>query len=494
MHRLGPDLQGLGQDPRIARLWPLPIGATPAHTPPNPAWTAVAVSYRFCIAAFCLLTLLVPAGAAAQTYDRAEIEMFRNVRRLPNSLARYQYLVQLMPHLSASDRLAGEQLQAFALDELGMYNQAVLAFPLRSAQPDGLMLPQPAQWKGEDALNLIARLAAERRIVMINEAHHNAHTRQLTLALLPRLRAEGLTYFAAEALGDDDPALSQRGYPVRSSGSEYLREPVYGEIVREAIRLGFVLVPYDSDSNDPRAREAEQAENLYWKVFAKHPDARLFVQAGYAHIDKARGRLGEVDPMAMQLAKLTGLDPLTVDQTQFLESGTNTSDDYTILIRRFPSGLPEVLVDRATGKPWSAMPDRYDLNVILPAALNVNTFGQTLRSVFGQEQLENVEDASHLAAGSFITLNDMQRPAWLTLGGQRQPFLISTELCRNQVPCVVGAHYVDEPDAATAADRYAFITTYSRSSLYLRPGRYRLRAWNSDGKTLSERVVTVATH
>jgi hypothetical protein len=42
-----------------------------------------------------------------------------------------------------------------------------------------------------------------------------------------------------------------------------------------------------------------------------------------------------------------------------------------------------------------------------------------------------------------------------------------------------------------AADRYAFIETYGRSTLFLRPGRYRLRAWGVDGGTLSQRIIQV---
>ena len=446
------------------------------------------------IVAWCVLALLTSTSVVAQKYDKAELDMFQAVRRLPNALARYEYLVQLMPHLSAGDKLVADQFLSFALNELGVYNQAVLAFPLKSAQPPDLVLPRAAQWKGADALDVITKLAADRHIVLINEAHHDAHTRELTLALLPRLRALGFTYFAAEALGDDDPGLIKRGYPIKSSGTEYLREPIYGEIVREAIRLGFVLVPYDSRSSEMHTREAEQAQNLYARVFARHPDARLFVEAGYAHIDKARGRLGNVDPMAMQLAKLTGLDPLSIDQTQFLEAGSDRADAYHELMRRFPARAPEVLINRTSGKPWSAMPARYDLNVLLPIALTAGTFGGEQVSVFGGAQLDNVEDSARLApnSGALVAFNDFRRPNWLTLGRQRRAYSINTGLCRERVPCVISAHYVDEPDAAPAADRYAFISTFGRSALFLRPGRYRLRAWNVEGKTLSERIIQIA--
>lgn len=440
----------------------------------------------------CLTAWLIPAGVLAQSFDKTEIGIFHAVRRQPNALARYEYLLQRMPRLSAADQVIIGQFRAFALDELGLYIQAVLSFPLQSMQPPGLVLPDRAEWKRADAADAITQLAADRHIVMINEAHHNAHTRVLTLALLPRLRGLGFSYFAAEALSDDDPGLMQRGYPIRASGTEYLREPLYGEIVREAIRLGFKLVPYDSSSNDLQTRDTTQAENLFRKVFASDPHARLFVDAGYAHIDKATGRLGEIQPMAMQLAKLSGFDPLSIDQTQFLEHSLSGSDDYHVLISRFPTRSAEVLLSRTSNTPWSAQPKLYDLNVILPLALNVKTFGNGLRSTFGDAEPRNVRDTTELATDSLIALNDLQRPDWLTLGGQRVAFPIDTALCRRQLPCVIDAHYLREPDDATAADRYAFLEPYSRSKLYLRPGRYRLRAWNAAGKTLSGKIIDVA--
>lgn len=433
---------------------------------------------------------LISTGAIAQSYDQSELDLFQALRRQPNQLARYQYLAQAMPHLSASDQVVAGQFRSFSLDELGLYNQAVLGFPLKSEPPPGLVLPDHDGWKGADAVDVITKLAADRRIVMINEAHHNAHTRELTLALLPRLRALGFTYFAAEALGENDPGLMRRGYPVKTSGSEYLREPVYGEIVREAIRLGFILVPYDNSILDPQARDAAQAETLFQKVFARDPHARLFVHAGYAHIDKASGRLDNIEPMAMKLAKLTGLDPLSIDQIQFLESGLDTSDDYHVLIQRFPAQSAEVLINRVTGKPWSALPKLYDLNVLLPIALDVKTFGDSVRSPFSGYAYVN--DPTRLAMDSLTALNDLQRPKWLFLDGQRSPFPIDTNLCRRQVPCVISARYIGESNDATAADRYAFTEPYASSKLYLRPGRYQLRAWNADGRTLSEKVIQIS--
>ena len=409
----------------------------------------------------------------------------------PNELGRYGYLLQAMPQLDPTDKNLAQQYFAFSENELGLYGEAVRDFPLKSRLPAGIVLPAPPDWQVADALDTIVDLAAHRRVVMINEAHHDAHTRLLTLELLPRLRALGYTHLAIEALVEGDAALRRRGYPSGDSGSEYLREPVYGEIVREALRLGYVLVPYDPAGRDPDDRESQQARTLYDKVLAGNTNAKLLVHAGYAHIDKAPGRLIRLQPMAARLQELSGLEPLSIDQTEIMETGWNTTDLYHRLVARFPSKEPEILVDR-DGKPWSARPTLYDANVILPPSLSMAAFGNQQK--FGSALDAGTNMVSDTSRFSLLrqSLLHMQRPDWLRLGGQRRPYDIDTTLCRSTTPCLVEAHYAGEPDDATAADRYAFMKPAQATRLFLRPGHYRLRAWDLDGRTLSEREIDIS--
>lgn len=450
------------------------------------------MSARYLRAFFCSAMLLAAASARAQSYDQAAVRMFHALSERPDPLDRYLYLQKLNPQLSPANQGLAAQMSAFALAELGQYNRAVLVFPLKMSPVPGLELPDPRDWQAESALDVIARQAVGRRIVMVNEVHHNAQTRALTLQLLPRLRALGFTHLAIEALGDD-PDLTKRGYPVRSSGTEYLQEPLYGEIVREGLRLGFVLISYDDDAagGNTEAREVGQARNLVDRVFAKNPEARLVVTAGYAHVDKAVGRLGRARPMAMTLARLTGLDPLSIDQAQFLEAEWNADDDYHRLTALFPSDAPEVLVDKASGRPWSAAPKLYDITVISPRSLTLKALGaeEVDDPVHGRFRV--LSNGMQMDTQAFVAFNDMQRPAWLGLDGQRRPYPIDTRLCREQIPCVVDAHYIGESDQATPADIFAFLKPTSSTKLYLRPGRYRLRARTDQGRILSQSVVEI---
>ncbi|PXV56203.1 hypothetical protein SAMN04487785_12330 [Dyella jiangningensis] len=402
-------------------------------------------------------TAPAPDALRASTAISVKRDLFEEAAHLKNDLARYSYLREVMPQLTKDDRLIDQQLLATVEDELGLYDEAMLDFPFDNRVQTPVPLPAAADWAAADAATEIAKLATDRRIVMINEAHHDAHTRELTLALLPRLRAEGFTYFAAEALVNSDTDLMKRGYPIASSGSEYLHEPLYGQIIREAIRLGFKVVAYESEADLLADREAGQAQLLYREVFKNDPKARLFVHAGYAHIDKAVGNLGKtIKPMAMQLKQLTGFDPLSIDQTRWRDIGPMPKKDlYNQLIAAFPVDKPSVLLSRQNGSVWASDPDRHDVDVILPPS------------------------------------GHQRRPHWLTLGGTRQTRVISSDICQRQLPCVVEARFAKEGDDAIPADRYVFTANDTMNSLYLWPGEYKISSRDRNDRKLTEHNLTV---
>jgi len=432
-----------------------------------------------------LCLMAVPLTAIhAQHFSTAAVEMFRDLRQQPNDLARYVYLVNVVQDLSASERPLALQMFAANENELGLYNEALRDFPLKVHQSADDSLPTPADFKSADAVDEITKLTASRQLVLINEAHHDAHTRELTLELLPKLRAQGFNYFAAEALIDKDSALAKRGYPLKSSGTEYLHEPTYGEIVRTALRLGFKVVSYDVDERQQADREAGQAENLYKKVFAHDPNARLFVHAGYAHIDKAKGRLNNILPMAAHLKRLTGIEPFSIDQSQLREQVPRGDDAYDRLILEFKPSEPIVLVNRNNGIVWSQHPTWYDVNVLLPPSAQGSVES-------GYVQPSTIVHNSVDAGKMFHTIVNTRRPDWLSLQGQRFPVPINTNMCKVTIPCVVDAHYADETNDAVAADRYAFLHASAGTNLYLRPGKYRLRAWDIHDRTLAEQDITV---
>ena len=464
-------------------------------------------------------TMFVMVCADVRAVPATPRNLLAEMQPLKSDLARYSYLIGAMPKLPKADQSMAQQLLAFSESELGLYSEAVRDFPLRSRLPDRLVLPEATDWHAVDAVDAITAMARDRRLVMVNEAHHDPHTRVLTLELLPRLRALGFTYFAAEALDERDAGLMKRGYPVSRSGSEYLREPLYGDIVREAIRLGYIIVPYDVDGST-QEREEGQAKNLYERVFAKDPKAKLFVHAGYAHIDKQRDRLGAVKPMAMELARLSGIEALSVDQTDIREesprseelayrafqhalrkfetmvqpiqspSGTGPGDAprrpavdaYARLVDEFHPTHAIVLARNTDQAPWSARPEVYDLNVLLPPANDEP-------SDYAQGPI--MLDIDNRRTPVLPPANGGHRPGWLPLDGQRIALPVDSGSCKGSYPCLIEAGYAAESTDGVQADRYVFLRK-ARNTLFLRPGKYRLLTRDAAGRTLDERDIQVA--
>ena len=147
----------------------------------------------------------------------------------------------------------------------------------------------------------------------------------------------------------------------------YSNEPLFGEILREARRLGYTLVPYEAiGATSQDARETGQATNLRDRIFRDHPDARVLVHAGYSHIDES-GTLGGAKPMAVRFRELTGIDPLTVDQTTMREHATRDRErgEYRHVVDRAGWTMPFVLVE-PTGQAWTNRPGVHDDGI--PAA------------------------------------------------------------------------------------------------------------------------------
>ena len=208
----------------------------------------------FCVASLALvLAACAPSGPKpatsseenaldAQTSKAAFAQLNalqRHADTLPNALAVHDYFVTQHQRSGGLTRDFLAQVLAATDAELGNYESAVQEFSqrpiaLRSKVGD---LPDAGSFHASDAADAIVALARDRRIVMVNEAHHVGETRLLTLALLPRLRELGFTHFAVEGLDEHDRDLAARGYPAKASGP-YIREPLYGEIVRIALRSG----------------------------------------------------------------------------------------------------------------------------------------------------------------------------------------------------------------------------------------------------------------
>lgn len=168
-----------------------------------------------------------------------------------------------------------------------------------------------------DAIEAIKGLAKKHQIVMLNEAHHISYHRIFALSVAKILKGLGFNHIAVEAISEAN-FLNDAGYPITSTGY-YVADPEFAYFLREARKLGFKFIAYDSDDEN---REQAQSDNLK-KFIQENPNTKLFVYAGYSHI-RERSPSGTTKWMAERFKKDTGIDPLTIDQVggtpRFVES------------------------------------------------------------------------------------------------------------------------------------------------------------------------------
>ena len=317
--------------------------------------------------------------------------------------------------------------------------------------------PDPAaDLEAIDAIDAIVEASRGHRVVMLNEAHVASRHRALLGRLLPRLKAEGFTHLAAEAFDEGVTRLAPED-PLRFQHGWYLRDPVFAEAVRQARELGYSLVAHEQRDDQRSAepglsnaatvvREQAQADNLRAALEAD-PEMRVLVFVGYGHLRE----MGP--PFAARLKHDTGIDPLTIGQSQTGAWGPHTEDAPPVvaLLERFQPTAPVILV-AAGSKPASAATDAdltqegADLLVLHPA-------------------LPDVEG----------------RPGWLAADPARRPLRV--DIPSGSGPRLLQAIPAGEPDPAIPADQFLVADAGGPATLFLRPGPYRLRLETPTGFT-----------
>jgi hypothetical protein len=407
-----------------------------------------------------------------QAADKSD-GIMKDAQKQPGLLGQYEFM---QSHYDSNRERAfqlifGQYLSWFQT-YIGDYNAARRTFSIaQPVQSDDGPSPLSGGYQPRPAVDVILDLTKNRKAVFFNEAHSAPITRTLTIQLLAKLRAQGFNYFAAETLYTTDHDLQKRGYPTAQSGF-YVNEPLYGEMVRTALRLGFKVVSYDAENagvGDPRERAG--AENLYSQVFKHDPNARLVVNAGFAHIQKSGKYLGG-SSMVEFFQKISGIDALCIEQTMLIQHARSDQDhpNYLAATQAHHFAQPTVFVS-SDGKPWTLKPGEYDVSVFFPP--------------------QDIGDP---------------RPDWLTLGGLRSSYPVASDLCHNIFPCLIEARYANEGEDAIAADRVRMnvvsedASTANRivshhgeaqAELFLRPGAYRLTGMDKSGHTLSSHDISI---
>ncbi len=306
------------------------------------------------------------------------------------------------------------------------------------------------------ALEYIISAADQHPVIMINEGHHVPFHRNFVHALLQPLRKKGFKYLALETLFHD-AKINACGYPVFEDGY-YLREPLYAEMIRAAVQLGYTLVPYESEEKcDSKGKDKYYCDRLRDSTMAIHlsqiiqqdEQAKILVLAGYSHI-KESGR-PQKPRMAEYFRRLTNIDPLTIDQAN-MNDYLDPSLDHRFYLhaqKRYPFQEPTIFLKN--GQPWS-FTSAIDITLFSPPPVFENGRA-TFYSIYGKRQKINVNK-------------------W-----------------NIEEPYFVQAFYRKEKGNNIPADQTLIRT--GKESLYLFPGKYELRFLDRRGALMKRKKIKV---
>lgn len=205
----------------------------------------------------------------------------------------------------------------------------------------------------EKASKIILQEANKYTVMMVNEAHLYPQHRIFFKSLLSDLYNLGYKHLCMEDLVLPD-TLGYVKFPERNMGY-YIQEPCMGDLVREALKLGFILHSYDVPES--KYRDSLAAENIQHICYS-YPRDKVLVYCGFSHNMEHRSSTC----MASYFKRISGVDPLTIDQTVYCER--ELSIYYSQLLKYYDIRFPAVLL---SGDSIVAMNKKYcDIHVITP--------------------------------------------------------------------------------------------------------------------------------
>ena len=310
------------------------------------------------------------------------------------------------------------------------------------------------QHKFVDAATYIISKVSNHQIVMINEAHYLSLNRAFVISMLKRFYTAGYRYMPIETL-QYNAFKNNQTYPNYNTGV-YTREPLFGEMIREAKKLGFKLIAYEDTTSCEdkgkdryycnRRRDSIMAVNIA-AIFKTDPKAKVLVYAGHDHIHE--GSNNGWKKMAQFFKEMTGIDPLTIETTQQVDHFGLRQKEFAAVNETTKISNPVVALEN--NKPWHS--DFVDITVIFPEYLKENG-----------------------------------RPSYLSLNGRRKFCKLNS--LKTKPGQLVQAFYAREtPGIRIPADQFIFEN--QKDGLYLFKGKYELEIKDENGNLLKSTRIEV---
>ena len=270
-------------------------------------------------------------------------------------ITEYKFNSEIESELKADTTDWKYQISSTEYATKGSYKNAIKDSDLDNVSPPEVYSEKQLdsiklKYKTVSAKDYIIAQSKLNTVIIINEAHHVSSHRVFTKSLLQELYDNGYKNLGVEALGNGkemDSLLSKRMYPIQKTGY-YTKEPQFGNLIREALLIGYKLFPYETTNREGgKPREIAQAKNIQ-EMMEKYPDEKFLIHCGYAHV--LEGSIPDWEKtMAGRLTEYTGINPLTINQTFYTEK--SKKEYNSPLLNSLDIKNPSVLID-ANNKPF----------------------------------------------------------------------------------------------------------------------------------------------
>lgn len=342
-------------------------------------------------------------------------------------------------------------LAAWNYSFIGEYQKALEAYDKTSRKNDhpisdkevALLL---SDYKARPAAEYIIERSKSERIIIINEAHHQPLHRVFTASLLQGLYENGFRYLGLEALAEDS-LLNIRKWPQIGDGY-YTSEPQFGNLIREASRLGFTLFGYESTEKG-RERELGQARNILM-ILEKDPDGKILIHCGFGHVVED-GHPSWGKAMAGLVGELAGIDPFTIDQVEFSER--SQAEYESEFYKNLTIDRSTVFVDHRN-QPLHYRPDS--------AYVDISVFHPRTRFISG-------------------------RPDWLLRSNSWKAYKLEEDL-NLTFPCRIAAFHPDERMTDAVPVDLVELDAIDQKALILPPGDFILHIVDRTGNTKIKKI------
>ena len=317
------------------------------------------------------------------------------------------------------------------------------------------------------AIDRIVDAVADKRVVVLNEAHHISQHRLFALDLAIALRRLGFTHISLEAAQANAlDAFNTSGQPDSSLGY-YILDPEFSYFLRQAHRAGYQFYGHEQWRNDGQygnvydAREAGQA-NAVKRLLDQNPSYKVFVYGGYAHVREET---------------YTVKKPLSAEEaahSEKIDPGSSTKTDW--MAKRVKDLLGEEIltIDQVGGTCELIGQEFWSDFGAIPATLDAP-------SLILDESNTPIVSSQYKGAVDFtvvhpLTATENLRPSWLSGQEDRTEIRIPIKDLNISYPVILQAYLATEQSDAIPVDQVFITEKRDTVHLHLPQGTYVITA------------------